>query len=338
MRGSAGGAGRGQQGIALVLVLLVVAALSVLVLNLNYTGLVDLRLAENFRDDTRALFLARGAVEAASYWIADDLRKEIRGDAPAYDARCEPDAASCDNDWSLDNPGMEVGDGFVQLRIRDEDGKLWINDTKNLFRSSPGTVLPTMLQRLEQAAGLPPGVLDAVQDWIDPDDAPCGAGGAEADTYESMDPPVRIRNGPILDMTELLRVQGVDPEVYRGGTEDHPYGLRDLFTLFSTGRVNVNTAPPPVLSALADGLDGEAVADHRRDEPFLTRDDFTQYVRDEFPGVALPKAGLWDVSSSYFSAYVTARVGNVVRRVHAVLKRERNRDNVVTSVVYWREE
>lgn len=51
---------KNEQGIALILVLLVIGALSVLTLELNYTTRVNLHLAQNFRDETQAYFLARG--------------------------------------------------------------------------------------------------------------------------------------------------------------------------------------------------------------------------------------------------------------------------------------
>ncbi|PJA73530.1 MAG: hypothetical protein CO150_07960, partial [Nitrospirae bacterium CG_4_9_14_3_um_filter_53_35] len=97
-----------EEGIALVLVLLVVGALSVLILDLNYTTRVNLHLAENFLDDTKAFFLARGAVEAAIYWIQEDENPDM---SPDYDAICTPGDLSCKNKWSMDNPGMEVGGG-----------------------------------------------------------------------------------------------------------------------------------------------------------------------------------------------------------------------------------
>lgn len=317
-----------ENGIALILVLLVIGALSVLILDLNYTTRVNLHLSQNFRDDTKAFFLARGAVEAAIYWLKED-------ESPGYDAFCEANDPSCENSWSLDNPGMEVGDGLVQLRIRDEDGKIWINDNKNLFKNNlPGTsALPDLLIRLKDRLELQDEIFDAVQDWIDTDDQPFGYG-VEADYYESLDPPYDIRNGPLLDTSELLLVKEINDSLYYGKTDQNPVGLAELFTVFSGKKINVNTAPPDILSAMADGIDGDIIAEDRIGEPFKTKGEFTNYLSQEFPGALIAKQILWDVKSTYFSAYVRVHMNKVTKFVHAVLKRTQN--NV--SIVYWREE
>ncbi len=315
-----------EEGIALVLVLLVVGALSVLILDLNYTTRVNLHLAENFLDDTKAFFLARGAVEAAIYWIQED---ENPDESPDYDAICTPGGLSCKNKWSMDNPGMEVEGGFVELKIRDEDGKVKIND---LFKNNPGPNLSSFRLRLEKQLNLETDVFASIQDWIDPNED-ISTYGAESDYYQSLNPPYEIRNAPLLDLSELLMVKGIDNKMYYGKNDEYPVGLKDIFTVFSGGKINVNTAPPEILSALADGIDGETIAEYRKGAPFKSTEDFRTYLQQEFPGAPSVPQELWDVKSAYFSAYVTVRVHKVTKFVHAVLQRK----NKNVSIVYWRE-
>ncbi|MEK6776547.1 MAG: type II secretion system minor pseudopilin GspK [bacterium] len=316
-----------EDGIALVLVLLVIGALSVIILDLNYTTRVNLHLAENFLDDTRAYFLARGAVEAAIYWIQKDEE-----DSPDYDAICDTGDPACENAWSLDNPGMEVGESFVELKIRDEDGKVWVNDTKNLFKNTPITNLPPFLQLLKEQLNLADEVLDSIQDWIDTNQDVFRYG-AESDHYQSLDPPYDPRNGPMLDLSELLMVKGIDNKIYYGKNDDYPLGLNDIFTVYSGGKINVNTAPSEVLSALGQGIDGVTIAADRGAAPFKTKEEFVKYLGDQFPGASSVPQELWDVKSAFFSAYVTVRVHKVTKFVHAVLQRK----NKNVSIVYWRE-
>lgn len=313
-----------EEGIALVLVLLVIGALSVLILDLNYTTRVNLHLAENFLDDTKAFFLARGAIEAAIYWIKEDEKK-----SPDYDAICAPGDPACENEWSLDNPGMEVEGGFVELKIRDEDGKVKIND---LFKNNPGPNLSSFRLRLEKQLNLEPDVFASIQDWIDPNED-VSPYGAESDYYQALNPPYEIRNAPLLDLSELLMVKGIDNKIYDGKNDDHPVGLKDIFTVFSGGKINVNTAPPEVLNALADGIDGETIVKDREGVPFKSTADFITYLQREFPGAPRVPQELWDVKSAYFSAYVTVRVHKVTKFVHAVLQRK----NKNVSIIYWRE-
>ncbi len=57
--------GRGARGVALILVLSVIAILTAVGVDFSYSSRVDLRLAENARDELRAYYLARSAVAAS---------------------------------------------------------------------------------------------------------------------------------------------------------------------------------------------------------------------------------------------------------------------------------
>ena len=50
---------------------------------------------------------------------------------------------------------------------------------------------------------------------MDPDELP-RLKGAESDYYLSLSPPYVSKNGPIDDLSELLLVQGITPEMYWG--------------------------------------------------------------------------------------------------------------------------
>ncbi len=322
-----------ERGIALILVLLVIGALSVIILNINYTTRVNIHLSENFRDETKAYFLARGAVEGAIYWLKEDESK--------YDALCEAGDLTCENEWSLDNPGMEVGDGFVELKIRDEDGKIYINDTKNnhLFNDNANkTSHSQLLLSLKDGLYLDDDVFDSIQDWIDKNEDVFDQG-AEEDYYSSLEQPYDIRNGPLLEISELLLIKGIDDKIYFGKNDDYPVGLKDIFTVYSEGKINVNTAPAKVLTALGTDIDGDEIADYRRDTPFETLTDFTTYIKQGQGSFYVKNpASLLVVKSTYFSAYVKVQVHKVTKFVHAVLKREQKSGKVIVSIVFWREE
>src|SRR5277367_6196779 len=127
-------------------------------------------------------------------------------------------------------------------------------------------------------------VSDSIQDWIDADDSPRIAG-AESDYYQGLTPPYNAKNAPIDDMSELLLVKGISehPEIYWGGsatnhpgasfqqqqqlgfgnspgqTPDYPFGLADVFTPFSAGRININTADVNTLQTIP-GMDANTAA------------------------------------------------------------------------------
>ena len=107
-------------------------------------------------------------------------------------------------------------------------------------------------------------VTAAIVDWMDSNDE----GDWENDAYGAGDAGSPVKNAPLDVLSELLLVKGVTGDLYfgpgrpetldldeelsrkankRGGT-----GLRDCLTVFSRGKVNVNTAPPEVLTALLE--------------------------------------------------------------------------------------
>ncbi len=80
--------------------------------------------------------------------------------------------------------------------------------------------------------------------------------------YAALQPPSRPKNAQFDAVDELRHVFGVTPRVYRGVA---PY-----LTVSGDGRVNVNTAPAPVLNTLP-GVDAAAAAvivARRRSEPY----------------------------------------------------------------------
>jgi general secretion pathway protein K len=308
-----------EGGFALILVLLVTGALSVLILDMNYRTRVNIHLAENLRDDIRAYFLARGAVEAAKALLLEDESFDYD------DLDSEDDAI-----WATPNRHEENNGAIVvELVIQDEDGKLWINDTTNIFKKqlALGTGLPSLLLNLQDQLALEEEVFESIQDWIDTDDTPMPFG-AENDYYQSLVPPYETGNNKLTDLSELFMVKGVNDAIYYGNAEEERPGLRDVFTVFggAPSKINVNTARPEVLAALVDGSFAEEVEANR---PITTEADIPSTSGG---GNIRNRLG---VKSTYFSAHIRVKAHNVVKRVHAVLKRDSNNDKV--DLIYWRE-
>lgn len=91
---------------------------------------------------------------------------------------------------------------------------------------------------------------DAVLDWRDPDDFRRQRG-AERPDYARLDPPTQPKDGSFDQVSELRGVFGVTSRLFETVA---PY-----LTVAGDGRVNVGTAPVPVLATLP-GVDVEAAA------------------------------------------------------------------------------
>ena len=62
----------------------------------------------------------------------------------------------------------------------------------------------------------------SILDWIDPDDQ-THIQGAESDFYENLTPAYSAKNGPIDDISELLMIKGITPEIFWGiASTNHP--------------------------------------------------------------------------------------------------------------------
>lgn len=86
-------------------------------------------------------------------------------------------------------------------------------------------------------------IVEAIQDWLDPDDQPSGFGGAEADYYQGLNPPYPITNGPMTSVSELSLIKGVTPALY-----ERLVPL--VIALPEDVQMNVNTLKPELLRAL----------------------------------------------------------------------------------------
>jgi hypothetical protein len=108
---------------------------------------------------------------------------------------------------------------------------------------------------------------NSILDWKD-NNRDARIQGAKTDYYQGLNPPYVCKNGPIDDISELLLIKGITPELYWGtaGAGDgepvlnrfgqpvtYPFGLVDVFTPFSRGSINWHTASDHVRQAL--GID-----------------------------------------------------------------------------------
>lgn len=202
-------------------------------------------------------------------------------------------------------------------------------------------------------------ILNCLKDWMDSkdDDAITGLSGAESDYYENLDPPSFCRNGPIRHPAELLRIKGITLELYHG-TDEIP-GLAQHVTVYGVhpqsspsnlhwdGKININTAPLPVLTSLLppEVQDvAEAIDEYRTEKESETyRNDLSSPTwYKSVPGLSgleIP-ADLITVTSDLFRITASASLNDMKIRVTAVVLRERQQKTGkwVCRVLSWRTE
>jgi hypothetical protein len=65
-------------------------------------------------------------------------------------------------------------------------------------------------------------IIDSILDWINPSES-AGFSGAKSDYYLHLNPPYYCKNGQIDDISELLLIKGITPEIFWGSNStNHP--------------------------------------------------------------------------------------------------------------------
>jgi general secretion pathway protein K len=244
---------------------------------------------------------------------------------------------------------MPFEDGTLTVAISDEMGKIQANA---LVRFPEGRQFnPAQLALWERflAARVDPettdedrqpaAIINSIKDWLDSgdDDAITGLTGAESSHYQELDPAYECRNGPIADLEELLMVKGITPDLFHG--DDEKPGIARFLTVYGLtpgagtaytfpGRININTAEPPVLLALLppEYADlAETVAEIRQE--MLSGNEVYDFSNPswykELPGLSDVKLDqqLVGTASDVFRIEATAGDGNTTVTTTAVIER-----------------
>jgi len=351
-----------SDGMALILALIAIFVLSALAAGFALSMKVETRLAQNADSEEQLLWLGRSGVELARYVLSQqmtipsepyDALNQIWAGGPGGPGETN----SALSGLSLDH--YPVGEGTVSVRIIDLERKVNIN-------TASGETLQQALTVMGVDANSISVVSDSILDWIDADDIPRAAG-AESDYYQGLAVPYYAKNAPIDDLSELLLVRGVTPEMYWGsnatnhipsvfqhklglgtapGQEpDYPFGLVNIFTPISSGQININTADTSVLQMIpgVDAATAAAIVKQRAGPDGVegTDDDTPFQNVGQLGSIGLSAqftsqlGNLCTVRSSTFEVHVTAQIGDYHREYVAILFRNTGTDIQVVSF-YWK--
>lgn len=212
---------REQQGFVLVAVIWMIAILTVLAIGFGRRALLEQRAAALNIDHTRTQYLARGAVEYGiahlrNQALVQQIVEQYGGDSQIAVYQAEKNL--------LDEPGFfDLGDDAlfendeVTFTLEDVEGKISLNTAPRELFDNIDILSFTTVSAILRRRGGPFG-----------DDEPT----------------------PFLAIDEARLLEGISDSDWFGSS-DRP-GLRDLFTIYGSGRINVNTAPREVLEALPE--------------------------------------------------------------------------------------
>lgn len=315
----------GHRGSVLIMALWILAILVLLSLGFGYAMSLELKLVGYQRDQLLALSLAKAGYRRAVAAVPA-LASAI---PPLTDAYPDPWFSSPE---AFQEVALGQGRYTVSVRIReggdtdqivygamDEDRKINLNTASKL-------VLVQLPEMTEEAA-------DSLLDWVDLNPFPRLLG-AEDFYYRGLEPPYRAKNYPVEVMEELLLVKGFTDKIL--------HAIKPFVTIYTDGKVNVNTAPREVLMALGmsskladkivrfrQGLDGLSMTkDDQRFENLAGAPPALNAVESLTPQEAAQLTNvitlnLLKVTSQVFLIHAegTVRDGKIVRSVEAVVKR-----------------
>jgi general secretion pathway protein K len=357
---------RNESGIALIIVMISILVLGLLAGRFAYSMKVETTLARNANSEMELEWIGRSGVEYAR-WI---LVQQASCPAEPYDALSQiwagGSSGPCATNAGLSEVQKEfqLGRGSFTWKITDLESKFNINST-----ASPGgeQILQQGLLVMGVDAGDMGPIVSSIQDWIDDNDQ-TRMQGAENEFYHTLPSPYEAKNGPIDDLSELLLVKEITPEIYWGNastnrqsaalrqlhnkfakpdeTPSYACGLVDLFTPISSGRININTASSEVLQ-LIPGIDpptADAIVAGRQGEddgsgmlgPYPTVDAVRRLPEvNPFVINALRQYGA--TRSTAFQVTVDAKIGSYTRQFVAILGRSPgNPRDVQILNFYWK--
>ena len=311
-----------ESGVALILTIMVISLIVTLTLEFNSAMRAELYEAANLKDGMVLSCITRSGFEYACAVLSED----------------DPSVDSLREDWAdagmlSSNSGSMFDDGRFELGIMDHSGKISINslvDAGGNFDTRQKDLLRRFfsLEEFGLDSEEVNNLVDAVKDWIDPDDETTNFG-AESSYYRTLENPYDCKNGPLDSLEELLLVRGFRREIYYGTTEKP--GVSNSLTIHGTAGININTADPLVLRALSIQMDQELAEEmiaYREDEDNDLGDP--QWYRN-VPGMSdMDLGSLTRTTSTHFEIEVQGLKDVMKRRLRGAVERKDDKLRVLS--------
>lgn len=301
-----------QKGVALITALAIVAMASIAAIAMAHTMQLSIRRTGNILTTDQGFLYTLGSEAWARGMLIRDLQDSGK---KSYDG--------LDEDWAQELPPTPVEGGEVQALTTDLQARFNLNnlylDEKSSEQDKQRVAIElTLFQRLLVLLELDESIARATADWLDQDINPQFPDGAEDNEYLNNDLPYRTGNTRMASPSELRLVKGVTAEAYEKLT---PY----VTALPETTQININTADPLVLQALADSLDEDSakqLISEREENPFKDKKSFLDRLKallDENKVKSEEIDPVISVTSRFYQLETTVRMEYVSQKLRSML-------------------
>lgn len=324
--------GSHQRGLALITAMLVIAISVTAVTYMAFNQSVWIHQGQNLIDRTQADAVAYRYIQAAA-----DLLSDVAIENKKKGVQYDDDKARW-NIWpGQDREGWEdkdleaLGGKLTGGKITDAQAKFNFNNILDWQKNPPteNAADKNTLQKIltNLSPNLNRDLVNAMLDWIDPNNDPLPNGAEDIDYMNVAPPrlPYRAANQAFTSLDELRLVKGFDAEIV------NELKKTNLVTALPTkmngaavlSPVNVNTASDDVLLALFPGLTTTTLATFTGGRPYKTVADVGNNPKVPLTsvGTAPPAILNYGVSTSYFEVDITVKIGKVERRTLALIYR-----------------
>lgn len=258
-----------RSGSALIVALWTIMLLSMLVMSFALDAMLEGRIGTYVRQRRRVDYLTQSGVVIAEMLLIKQTTVTSASAATDTEDRWRDAALRLKRGQTavVDEP---IGDGAVHVEIIPEPARWNVNKLI-------GSGFDSVWEQIFTVSGLPQdyfsGLIDCWNDWVDADSSPA-KDGAEDEYYKSLEPPYKPRNGIVDTVDELRLIKGFVPAILDGGVlnpQDKKElqitvkGIKELFTTYGDGKINVNAAPMEVLMTIpgVDEITAGAIVEER---------------------------------------------------------------------------
>lgn len=303
-----------QKGAALVTMLLI---FSLIVILISYGSKQLYNLIKISQHNIESAQARQYALAGEAYGIeilhADLTNKESRTD-------------HLNEDWNIHRKPFKPEKGSILISIIDLQSRININ---NLITpdGNANTRKREVLSRLFQNLNINSSNIDNIIDWLDSDQTPQGIN--SEDRYYTTQPiPYLTANTRIQDVGELFAINGIS-------YEDIAILEQYITALPTTTKININTAPAPVLSSLSPTLNGASIVQKRAtlSEGFTSTTSFLQ--SSVTAGSIIDAEAITDSSSYFLIVSETRFQGTALTLATKVMKnREKKKIQILGRTIF----
>ena len=221
---------------------------------------------------------------------------------------------------------IPIPDGSVDITIVDQER--YLNPNSLISNNKINHKYLKIFQRLYSMLEIDEFLIYNIVDWIDKNSV--SDGGKEY--YEEY----KVKNDYLDSVEEILLIAGYSPDILYGNndrTTDKP-PLKEFLTVYSNGKININTAPKFVLMALGfDNYEVGKILEEREKKPFFSVDDFVK--RADVSAEKLKDLnGILDVKSENFLVFADININDNKYKLTFLLKRNGKKFDIIWRKLY----